>query len=217
MALIAPHPKISVAWNARGSKKMACHALSWIFCFKPLKPMWAARDAESTKLLLPRGSVLFCFHSSCATALIWPSWKAGLPSPPWGVSFPESPAPQLPPNHDSDPRIEGPLFSTPQAGERFRFHTPFIQMRSLANWLFLYKSKYWLWMFENMAITQKSQSLSKAGVTNTGWQAQTLTTQNCEVWHPFPLLLDYLGAHALIFLSLCSLTCKMRIQIAPVP
>ena len=98
MALIAPHPKISEAWNTRGWQKMACHALSWIFYFKPLKPMWIARDAESTKLLLPWGSVLFYFHSSCAAVLTRPSWKAGSASPPLGMSCPESSAPQLLPH-----------------------------------------------------------------------------------------------------------------------
>ena len=215
MALIAPHPKISVAWNTRGSQKMACHALSWIFCFKPLRPMWIARDAESTKLLLPRGSVLFCFHSSCATALIWPSWKAGDLLPREVCPSQKAEHPNSPTTMTVTPGLRGHCFRLHKPGKGLD-STPFIQMRSLAKWLFLYKSKYWLWMFENMARTQKSQSLSKAGMTNTGWQAQTLTTQTCEVWHPFPLLLDYLGAHALIFLSLCSLTCKMRIQIAPV-
>lgn len=206
MALIAPRPKISAAWN---TQRLAENGLPYLMNILFSKPKTDV-NGQGCWILAP-ASLELCsvpFPQQLSLSLRQ-SWKAGSASPPLGMSCPESPAPQLLPQPWQWP----PSFSTPQR-ERFRFHTA-LSNEKFGQMVIFIHVKILIGMFENMAMTQNSQTLNEAGRTDAGWGRRLWPHRLGRTDSPSPPAWLSWSTH-LTFLSLCSLTCKMRLQIAPV-
>ena len=113
------------------------------------------------------------------------------------------------------PQDWGAIVFNSTRGERFRFHTAHSNEKVGQMIIFIHVK---------ILIVNVWKHGNDSTLTNIQWgRKDKYRVMGADSDHtdsggltPLPLPLHYLEAHALTFLSLCSLTCKMRIQIVPV-
>lgn len=128
--------------------------------------------------------------------------------------LPRKPSTPPPPQPWQWPQDRGAIVFNSTRGERFRFHTAHSNEKFGQMIIFIHVKILIVnvWKHGNDSTLTNIQwgRKDKYRVMGADWPRRFGRTDSPS------LPLHYLGAHALTFLSLCSLTCEMRIQIAPV-